>query len=105
MYLISWLPGVIAFGVFFPLDQVLESALSPLAPMIDNLLHLVFFCSFDKVRWGSREVGAMRYGFSIRGQQGGMEYVMDPPGSREVEAICHRGDYFCYLKGAVSFGG
>jgi hypothetical protein len=50
------LPGVVAFGVSLPLDQVLELPPPAVAAMVSNHLDFVLFSIIDKVRWGSREV-------------------------------------------------
>ena len=49
-------PGVVAFGVPFPLNQVLEPSPSAMTAMVSNRLDFVMFSIIDKVRWGSREV-------------------------------------------------
>ena len=50
------LPGVVAFGVPLPLDQVLELSPPAVTAMVSNRLDFVLFSIIDKVRWGSREV-------------------------------------------------
>ena len=58
--------------------------------VINNTLYLIFCFSSDKVRWWSHVVGAMGLVFVIRGQEGGMEDVMDGPGHGELELIGDR---------------
>jgi len=60
MELVSWLPGVVTFGVPFPFDEVLECSGSSMTLVVDNMFHLIFFFSIDEVRWWPGEVGAMR---------------------------------------------
>jgi hypothetical protein len=50
------LPGVVAFGIPLPLNQVLELPPPAMTAMVSNCLDLVLFSIIDKVRWGSREV-------------------------------------------------
>ena len=47
------LPGVVAFGVPLPLDQVLELPPPAVTAMVSNRLDFVLFSIIDKVRWGS----------------------------------------------------
>jgi hypothetical protein len=61
----SRLPSVIAFGIAFPLYEILQGFVAPESPMIADLLHFVFFFSFDKVRWRPGEVGAVCGSFAI----------------------------------------
>ena len=65
MDLVSWFPGVIRFGVALPFDQVLEGSRLPRMSVINDLLDLIFFFSFDEV-WGwSRIVRSMYRHFAI----------------------------------------
>jgi len=49
-------PGVVAFGIPLPLDQVLELPPPAMTAMVSNRLDLILLSIIDKVRWGSREV-------------------------------------------------
>ena len=49
-------PGVVAFRVPLPLDQVLELSPPAVTAMVSNRLDFVLLSIIDKVRWGSREV-------------------------------------------------
>ena len=53
---INGLPGVVAFGVSFPLDQILELSPPAMTAMVSNRLDFVLLPIIDKVRWGSQEV-------------------------------------------------
>jgi hypothetical protein len=53
---LNGLPGVVAFGVPFPLDQVLELSPPAVTSMVSNRLDFILLPIIDKVRWGSREV-------------------------------------------------
>ena len=65
MNLVSWLPGVVTFGVPFPFDKVLECSGPPMTLVVDNALHFIFFFSIDKVRWWPGKVWAMCCHFMI----------------------------------------
>jgi len=65
MDLVSWLPGVICFGVPFPFDEVLESSSPTGVPVIDNFFNFIFFFSFDEVRGWSQIVRSMCSHFMI----------------------------------------
>ena len=65
MDLIMGFPRIVAFGIPSPLDEVLECSRPSVASVADNLLHLIFFFPFDKVRWGTGEVGAVGGRFVI----------------------------------------
>ncbi len=66
MNLVSWFPCVIAFGVSFPFDEILESFRSSKLSVCDDSFDFVLFFSIDKVRRWSGEVWAMRSCFMIR---------------------------------------
>ena len=58
--------------------------------VIDDGLHLKLLFSTDDI-WGRpREVGAMGGCLAIRGQEGGMEDVMDGPGGGKLESVSNR---------------
>jgi hypothetical protein len=65
MDLIGVFPGVVAFGVACPFDQVLQSFGLPPGPMGMDLFYFVFFFSINQIRWRSGEVWAMRLRFSV----------------------------------------
>ena len=62
---VSGFPGVVTLWVSFPLDQKLESFVSPEVAVCLDRLHLVFFFSNDKVRWRPGEVRAVCRSFAI----------------------------------------
>ncbi len=66
MDLISRFPCVVAFGVSFPFDEILEPPGSSMLSVCDNSFDFVFFFSVDKVRRWSGKVWAMRSCFMIR---------------------------------------
>ena len=80
VYLSCWLPRVISIWVAFPMDEILEDTFSSVESVINDIFYFVFRFSSDKVRWWPRVVGAMGLVFMIRGQERGVEDVMDGPG-------------------------
>ena len=52
--------------------------------VINDSFDFIFLGIFDKVRGWSRVVGPVFYSFTIRGQEGRVEDVMDGPGCREL---------------------
>ena len=52
--------------------------------VINDSLDFVFLGVFDKVRRWPRVVGPVFYSFTIRGQEGRVEDVMNGPGCREL---------------------
>src|SRR5258707_15863149 len=44
---LDWFPGVVTFGVPFPLHKVLERSRPPMASVIDQVFHFVFFGSLN----------------------------------------------------------
>ena len=66
-------PGVVAFGVPFPLDQILEPPSPTVTAMVSNRLDFVLFSIIDKVRWGSREVFSVLFRLLERHEERGVE--------------------------------
>jgi hypothetical protein len=83
-------PGVISCRVPSPTDQVLQLAPLSEEPMPHDHLDLVFFISVHHFRGWPMEIGPVLTCFAIRGQQRGVEDVMDGPGQGELEAISNR---------------
>ena len=72
------------------MDEVLEGSCLPMEAVINDVFNLVLHFSCHEVRWLSCVVGPVGHIFMIRGQQGGMEDVMDGPGQRKLELISNR---------------
>ncbi len=66
MNLVSWFPCVVAFGISFPFDEVLQPFRPSELSVCDDSFNFVFFFSIDKVRRWSGEVWAVRSRFMIR---------------------------------------
>jgi hypothetical protein len=58
MQLFCWFPGVVAFGVSFQFEEILESFVLPESSMCSDVFDLVLCFALDKVRWWSGEVWA-----------------------------------------------
>ena len=61
----NWLPGIVTFGVSFPLHKVLERSGPSMTSVVDQVFDLVLFGAFDEVRWGPREIGAVNGVFLV----------------------------------------
>jgi hypothetical protein len=59
MDLIGIFPSVVAFGVSFPFDQILQGLAPSPSPVGMDLFHFVFFFSINQIRGRSCEVGPM----------------------------------------------
>ena len=66
MDLISWFPGIVALGVSLPFDEILELSRLAMTLVAKYSLHFIFFFSFNKVRWGMREVQSEGWHFMIQ---------------------------------------
>jgi hypothetical protein len=60
---VSWLPDVVAFGVPFPFDKVLQLFSLPMTSVAPDGLDFVLFFVVDKVRWGSGVVFSVFFCF------------------------------------------
>ena len=90
MDLVSWFPCVVAIGIPFPLDEVLEASFTAVKAVINYGLDFVFFGVFDQFRGWPRVVDPVLRCLAIRGQEGRMKDVMDGPGWGERELIRDR---------------
>jgi len=66
MDMVSWLPGVVTFGVSLPFDEILKSFCSSELSVCDDSFDFVFFFSVDEIGRWSGEVWAVRSCFMIR---------------------------------------
>ena len=90
MYMVSCFPHVVCIWVAFPFDKILELSFTSKVTVINDSLDFVLFSVFDKVRRWPCVVGPMLYSFTIEGQEGCMEDVMDGPGCGKLQLICDR---------------
>ena len=90
MYVVSCFPCVVCIGISFPFDEILELSFTSEVTVINDSLDFVLLGIFDKVRRWPRVVGPVFYSFTIGGQQGCVEDVMDGPGCGELQLICDR---------------
>jgi len=89
VYLVSWLPGVIAFRVALPFEEILELLSSTMTSVAPYLLHLILRFSCDKVRWRSGVVRSVRVRFDVWGKEASMEHGVDVPLMGKLELIGH----------------
>ena len=92
MNLIGIFPGVVAFGVSLPFDQILQGLALPPGLVGTYLFHFVFFFSINQVQWRSGEVWSVRLHFSVSRDQTGVEDRVDVPLDWEFELDRYRGD-------------
>jgi hypothetical protein len=59
MDLIGIFPGIVAFRISFPFDQILQGPLAPMVLMSTDLFHFIFFLSINQIRWQLGEVWSM----------------------------------------------
>jgi hypothetical protein len=64
--LCGWLPSVVAFGVSFPFDQVLQRSGSSLTSVADDALDFKLFFAINQIRRWAREVWSVSGRFLIR---------------------------------------
>ena len=50
-YIVLWLPGVMCFGVSFPLYEIMKFFVSSDSLQVQNLLNFIFFFSINDIRW------------------------------------------------------
>jgi hypothetical protein len=109
LYVFNGFPGVIAFGVPFPLDQILELSPPAVTAMVPNRLDFVLFSIIDKVRWGSREVLPVLIRLFEWHEERGVEYGVYGPLWGQAQLVDDWGYHLCDLEGPVpprgEFGG
>ena len=52
----------------------------PIVPVIDNVLHLIFFFIINQLGWWVLELSPMLLSFFVRCQEQAVKYIMDGPG-------------------------
>ena len=88
MQLFDGFPRVVAFWIALPFKEILQLFVSSKAPVFPYCFHFVFVFAFDKIRWGTREVGAVGVRFDIWGEKTGMKHRMYVPLSGEFQTVC-----------------
>ena len=95
------LPGVVAFGVPFPLDQVLELSPPAVTAMVSNRLDFVLLSIIDKVRWGPREVLPVLIRLFERHEERSVKHGVYGPLQGQVQLVDDWGYYLGDLEGSV----
>jgi hypothetical protein len=67
MNLCDWFPGVVAFWVPFPLDEVLQSSRPSVASVADDALNFKLFFTINQIQRWAREVWSVGGCFLIGG--------------------------------------
>ena len=88
-HLLHRLPRIVSCGIPFPFDEVLQIASPTKILMPQNVFHFEFFFSIHQFRGWSKVIGSFLLGHLIGSQQRGVEDIMDGPGWRELEFVCH----------------
>jgi hypothetical protein len=96
------LPGVVAFGVSFPLDQILELPSPAVMAMVSKRLDFVLLLIIDKVRWGSREVLPVLLRLLKRHEEQSVEHGVYGPLWGQAQLINDWGYHLCDFEGSVS---
>jgi hypothetical protein len=65
MDLIGIFPSIVAFGVSFPFDKVLQGFLVTPPLMSTDLFHLIFLFSINQIRGRLHEIWSMGWRFSV----------------------------------------
>ena len=84
VYRICQFPRTVTVRVSFPFDPILQDLSTAVMAVIGDGFDFEFFFSAYEFRGRSQEVGSMRRSFSVRGQQRGMEDIVNVPGEREL---------------------
>jgi hypothetical protein len=65
--LVFWFPCVVGFRVSFPFEEILKSFFPSKMAVTSDGFYFILRFTVDKVRWGSREVGAVGICFDVWG--------------------------------------
>jgi hypothetical protein len=95
------LPGVVAFGVPLPLDQILELSPPAVMAMVSNRLDFVLFPIIDKVRWGSREVLPILIHLLEWHEERSVKHGVYGPLWGQAQLVDDWGYHLCDLEGSV----
>jgi hypothetical protein len=103
------LPGVVAFRVPFPLDQILEPSPPPVTEMVSNRLDFVLLSIIDKVRWRPREVLPVLIRLFKWHEERSVKHGVYGPLWGQAQLVDDWGYHLCDFEGPVSprgkFGG
>jgi hypothetical protein len=73
-------PRVVCIWVSLPLEEILQCSPPPVETVINDGLDFVLVFALDQFGGWFDVVGAMLWGLAIRGEEAGVEHVMDLPG-------------------------
>jgi hypothetical protein len=80
VYLGGRFPCVVCVWIPFPLEEILQGLPFSVETVINDGLNFVLMFTLDQFGGWFDVVGAMLWGLAIRGEETGVEYVMDFPG-------------------------
>jgi hypothetical protein len=80
VYLGGWFPCVVCVWVSLPFEEILQGLPFPVETVINDGLDFVLVFTLDQFGGWFDVVGAVLWGLAIRGEEAGVEHVMDFPG-------------------------
>jgi hypothetical protein len=80
VYLGGRFPCVVCVWVSFPFEEILQGFPLPVETVINDGLDFVLVLTLDQFGGWSDVVGAVLWGLTIRGEETGVEHVVDLPG-------------------------
>jgi hypothetical protein len=98
-------PGVIAFGVALPFDQVLQLSFPSMTSVASDGLDFVLFSPFYQFQGWPRVVLAVFFCFDERGKERRVKDRVYCPLWGQAQPVGHRGDHLSDLEGPMMSGG
>jgi hypothetical protein len=80
VYLGGRFPCVVCVWVSLPFEEILQGLSPPVEAVINDGLDFVLVFTLDQLGGWFDVVGAVLWGLAIRGEEAGVEHVMDLPG-------------------------
>jgi hypothetical protein len=80
VYLGGRFPCVVCVWVSLPFEEILQGLPPPVETVINDGLDFVLVFALDQFGGWFDVVGTVLWGFTIRGEEAGVEHVMDLPG-------------------------
>jgi hypothetical protein len=80
VYLGGRFPCVVRVWVSLPFEEILQGLPPPVEMVINDGLDFVLVFTLDQFGGWLDVVGAVLWGFTIRGEEAGVEHVVDLPG-------------------------
>jgi hypothetical protein len=80
VYLGGRFPCVVCVWISLPFEEILQGLPSSVETVINDGLDFVLVFTLDQFGWWLDVVGAVLWGFTIWGEEAGVEHVVDLPG-------------------------